>query len=47
MDEGTNGALENRPPATDGVVDRAEVGMPTLPEGVPEGTIITPFMRSG
>ena len=46
MNEGTNGALDDRPPTTDGVVDRAEVGMPTLPEGVPEGTIITSIMRS-
>ena len=44
--EGTNGAPDDRPPAANGVVDRAEVGMPTLPEGVPEGTIITPIIRS-
>ena len=44
--DGTNDTPDDRPPATNGVADRAEVGASTLPEGVPEGTIITPIMRS-
>ena len=44
--DGTNGTPDDRPPATNGVADRAETRGSTLLEGVPEGTTITPIMRS-
>ena len=43
--DGTNGTPDDRPPATDGVADRTLTRTPTQPEGVPEGTTITPIMR--